>query len=163
MIVRDYAEKDFEVLCDMNYQLMQAHKARTLMPFKFDKGKEAATEEVTAELSNGSIILIAETELGKPIGMCAIDPKDIPGKVQVPEIHWLYVKHDYCGRGVGTLLIRTAIERMKKEFPNAPGYTIGAEYWNEAAWKLYQKLGFEPQSIRLYYSNMLIPDEKIYK
>ena len=144
-------DRDLETLCDMNYKLMQVHKAHSLMQFKFQKGREGADEEVEAALANGHIVLIAETDLGKPIGMCAIDPRDIPGKVQVPDIHWLYVREDYRGRGVGTALIEAAVAKMKEEFPNAPGYCIGAEYWNEQAWKLYAKMGFKPQAIRLYY------------
>ena len=62
----------------------------------------------------------------------------------------MYIRKEYRRQGYGEKLLRTLIEKYSIDNLD---FTINVFAWNEAAIKLYEKVGFRPRSIMMRLPN----------
>lgn len=122
MNIRPYTENDWNRVCEIH----DAARRDELAAARLDAAYLTLAETAANEGFHDYTIRVAEigTTL---VGFVAFTTE---------ELSWLYVDPDWYGRGIGTALIRAALEET--------GASLGAEVLagNEAAVALYSKCGF---------------------
>ena len=151
MEIKQFTEDYLADVFELHRELYKFHKPHSLMKFKFKKTDAQLDSEVIQHIQAGDNILLL-MEKNTCIGFLrwSYTPAS-NGKVALPSIDWLYIKKEFRGHGGGTALLQEAIRHMRGLYPNAPGYVISVEYWNKSARRLYEKIGFQPQQLRLYF------------
>jgi ribosomal protein S18 acetylase RimI-like enzyme len=96
----------------------------------------------------GYHLIIARSKVDKQIiGMISLVVYRIP-YVKKAKLEDLVVDEAYRGQGIGTVLIKTAIEKAKKEKAYYIDFTSRPS--REAGNQLYEKLGFEKREANVY-------------
>lgn len=98
---------------------------------------------------NESVVLIAEDRAGSAIGFVQLDPT-FSSILAAPMygLSDLYVMPESRRRGVGTLLLKSAIERARAA--NAVRLELATAITNVSAQRLYEALGWQRDEFRLY-------------
>ncbi len=80
---------------------------------------------------------------GEPAGFIVADAnwKSLDGE-KVGEIHELAIRKKYWGKGLGKLLLESALEHLKSQGVKVYGLWVGTK--NRTAIEFYKKYGFKP-------------------
>lgn len=95
--------------------------------------KEVSRFPLGREFAVSSLLVVCVTDTGEIVGVCGIR--------SLLNVLVLFVKDNYRNRGVGTQLLRRAIE--KAEMQRLGFITLSVTYDNVIALRLYRKFGFE--------------------
>jgi len=90
-------------------------------------------------------VFVAEREDGALIGRLSVARDQHPASAHVADLG-LMVSHDARGRGVGTALLRAAVEWARDA--GVRKLELHVFPWNEPAIRLYEKFGFEREGYR---------------
>jgi ribosomal protein S18 acetylase RimI-like enzyme len=114
--------------------LMEIHDAARMTELEFAGLKDAFIPLSIAAEREGLFDYSVDVALvdGVPVGFCAYTDE---------ELAWLYVSPAYARRGIGTRLIRGAMEK------ESGIHEIEVLYGNEPARRLYEKMGFRVKEI----------------
>ncbi len=80
----------------------------------------------------------------RPVGFIVVQPDCRFQGEQIPEIHELVVDPAYQGRGIGKLLMETALNHLKEKGFTKVALWVGEK--NEDARRFYERLGFKVTS-----------------
>jgi len=107
------------------------------MKFLVAKGKDLSKEvsgfPLGREFAVSNLLVVCVTDTGEIVGACGIR--------SLLNVLVLFVKDNYRNRGVGTQLLRRAIEEA--EMRRLEFITLSVTYDNMTALGLYRKFGFE--------------------
>ena len=103
--------------------------------------------ELDDYLGDQNVALVAEDDAGRVVGF-ALAKMDHPG---VGKLSDLYVAPEVRRQGAARELIRAAATRLR-DAEGAKVLTLGVQVTNEDARNAYDRLGFQPESIRLFAS-----------
>ncbi len=94
-------------------------------------------EECLARLTHPEYtLLVARRESGEPVGFMLLHPRGMAGS---PYLASIAVAPDARGQGLGHLLL----ERAEAEFPSARSIFLLVSSFNQRAYALYQRLGYQ--------------------
>lgn len=141
MKIRNATKRDKKAISELYYELHPVEE------------KENKEKGLLVPIEKSKII---------PILLVAQENKQIAGFVWAHFIQYgffkygtideFFVKKEFRGRGIGTNLLKKAIERLEKLNPKI--ILVGTEKENKEAIRLYQKIGFElgRRSLWFYWS-----------
>ncbi|NPA52023.1 MAG: GNAT family N-acetyltransferase [Aquificae bacterium] len=134
--LKDFSQDYIDALVDI---LMDAYQD---FPEYGEPSKERAKKYINWLRNHSTLFKILFVD-GEPVGFVVADAnwKRIDGK-RVGEIHELALKKKYWGKGLGKLLLDTAIEHLKSKNVDILGLWVGKK--NASAIKLYRNYGFLP-------------------
>lgn len=150
IIIRDAETRDLPALSEFSRRTFTEtfidgfgipYPAEDLAPFFQDSFSEAALAKRLAEAD--SIFWLAERD-GKILALCHLGPNGLPhpdAKQGEYELRRLYVSKDAQGLGLGTTLLKQALDWMQERTSGA--LWIGVWSGNLKAQKLYNTYGFE--------------------
>ncbi len=137
--IRPYTEQDRD---DMIFMVLQAKDALGRVPRLND---DLLTVQ-TSYFDQGGAFWVAVDENGRVVG--CVGYNTIPGTTEA-KLHRLYVKPALKRQGIGTALLRTAEDAMRKKGITAVHVHLGApkEQWFES-YAFYPKHGYVEQNPR---------------
>ena len=92
-------------------------------------------------------ILLKDDE---PIGIALMNLHTERAVIDMWHVGIMYIREAYRRQGVGEKLLRTLIEKYSGDNLD---FTINVFAWNEAAIRLYEKVGFRPRSFMMKLAN----------
>jgi RimJ/RimL family protein N-acetyltransferase len=95
-------------------------------------------------------VLVAETEDGSLVGRLSLSRDTHPASAHVADLG-LMVAKDLRGRGIGTALLRAAVEWARAN--GIRKLELHVFPWNEGAIAMYEKFGFEREGFRKGHYN----------
>jgi RimJ/RimL family protein N-acetyltransferase len=95
-------------------------------------------------------VLVAETEDGRLVGRLSLSRDTHPASAHVADLG-LMVAKDLRGRGIGTALLRAAVEWARAN--GIRKLELHVFPWNEGAIAMYEKFGFEREGFRKGHYN----------
>ncbi len=148
-IIRCATIKDYEKIAEFS-KLVALHHVEN-RPDILKEAPELTKREYKKTLKNKNYkILIAEIE-GEPVGYCKALIKKVGNKywtdMKLVYIYEMYVDSSFRQQGIASNLL-DEIKRIAKEIEASQ---IALDVWsfNEPAIKLYKKLGYTPQRIKM--------------
>lgn len=102
---------------------------------------EDSPSELASYLGSGRV-LVAVTGSGDVIGHLQLVPTDHPGRVEIKN---MAVREDHQGHGIGTRLVRSAIELAEAE--SATTVVVATAAADVGNLRFYQRQGFRLRSI----------------
>ncbi|MGN0747345.1 MAG: GNAT family N-acetyltransferase [Aristaeellaceae bacterium] len=122
LVIRPYEEGDWPAIEAVHDAARMQELTLAALPEAFIPLQQAAVSEGLFDYT----VAVAEQD-GKVVGFMACTPE---------ELAWLYVAPDCMGQGVGTALVRHALDQ--REGPMTLEVLVG----NEPARRLYERCGF---------------------
>ncbi|BCJ95105.1 GCN5 family N-acetyltransferase [Anaerocolumna cellulosilytica] len=162
-------EEDAGRLLAMQFQLDLETIYMMLEPGERDDSKEKLESRLRGAVSNGSIILVAETSEKEIIGYIWAE-RGIPRRIRHSAYIVTGIRKSYRGRGIGTSLFKELEKQAKEKGITRLELTVIKE--NIPALNLYQKMGYriegeKPESLFIegrfldeyYMGKLIIKDE----
>ena len=141
MTIREATDRDRERLRELYTEFV--NEIPPLPGIPVDIEHELA--ELDDYLGDRNVALVAEDEAGRVVGF-ALATMDHPG---VGKLSDLYVAPEVRRQGAARELIRAAAMRLR-DAEDAKVLTLGVQVTNEDARNAYDRLGFQPESLRLF-------------
>ena len=141
MTIREATTQDRERLRDLYREFVQEIPPPPGIPVDI----EHELGELEDYLGDQNVALVAEDDAGQVVGF-ALAKIDHPG---IGHLSDLYVVPDARRQGAARELIREAAIRLRDE-EDAAVLTLGVQVTNGDARAAYERLGFQPESLRLF-------------
>ena len=148
--IRNAEKSDFIQVKNLMLQLQQHHI--NLRPDVYKMNDDFFTEETFSKMLEECSVLVAE-ENSEIIGAVSYSIMDMKAAIIHPfKSLWisdLVVSQNHRGKGIGTLLVEKVKETAKEN--SVDRIQLNVSSYNTDAVKLYEKLGFTPELIKMEY------------
>lgn len=149
--IRNAERSDYIQFKNLMVQLQQHHI--NLRPDVYKMNDDFFTEETFSKMLEECSVLVAE-ENSEIIGAVSYSIMDMKAAIIHPfKSLWisdLVVSQNHRGKGIGTLLMEKVKETAKEN--SVDRIQLNVSSYNTDAVKLYEKLGFTPELIKMEYS-----------
>lgn len=142
--IRFAEEKDIEDIAELKYKGDEYHNQFDLWPSECDM--DEARNGVKKHLDDdNSSMFIAENQESQIIGFISVNSRNREtihlDYKNIGEISLIYVEPDYWRKGIGTSLVKHAIEYLESK--NIIWVTLRVVIYNEPGIKFWESLSFE--------------------
>ncbi|MDD5750417.1 MAG: GNAT family N-acetyltransferase [Candidatus Pacebacteria bacterium] len=143
--IRKASDKDAHGIAKVHVETWQSHYRGQIDDAYLDKlSVEKRAERWKEKLKNqepGTALFIAEDN-GEILGFCGVGPaKDGKGANNTGELYAIYVAQDRQGKGIGSDLMKTGLDHLRKEgFKKAVLWVLRT---NMPSIKFYESKGWE--------------------
>ena len=150
--IRNAEKSDFIQVKNLMLQLQQHHI--NLRPDVYRMNKDFFTEETFSQMLEECNVLVAVDENGQIAGAVSYSIMDMKGAIIHPfKSLWisdLVISENHRRKGIGSMLIEKVKETAKEN--DVDRIQLNVSSYNTDAVKLYEKMGFAPEMIKMEYA-----------
>ncbi len=149
--LRPADKSDYPQLKKLMVQLQQHHV--NLRPDVYNMSEDFFTQDIYDKLLSECNVLLAVEENGEIAGVVSYSIMDMKASIIHPfKSLWisdLVIEESHRGKGIGTVLMEKVKETAKEN--NVDRIQLNVSSYNTDAVRLYKKLGFTPEMIKMEY------------